>query len=108
MRFNLTTPPPETKERPSKVTELSAEEVDEAFIGCIEFLWNRPEWDASHKWLGPKGYITACDNVIADIRAFEARGHQFEPPSEDEWDRFTNPALGVPHEQHGVDGAKPD
>lgn len=70
------------------MTELSAEEIDEAFISCIEFLWNRNAWDDAHKWLGPKGYLAACDHAIADIRAFEARGHQFEPPSDEEWDYF--------------------
>lgn len=95
MTLYLTTPQQttETKERPSKTTELSAEELDEAFIGCIEFLWNRSDWDQSHMWLGPKGYITACDNMIADIRAFEARGHQFEPPSEVEWKPFLDLGL---------------
>lgn len=82
-----------TQERPQRMTELSAEEIDEAFLGCMEFLWNRVEWDHVHKWLGPTGYTQACDNVIADIRAFEARGHQFEPPSEDEWEPYLDLGL---------------
>jgi hypothetical protein len=99
MSIRLQIPALELKERPQRLTELTAEELDEAFMGCIEFLWNRTEWDNSHKWLGPNGYINACDNVIADIRAFEARGHQFEPPSDEEWDVFLNKAFGVPHER---------
>lgn len=85
----------ESKERPQRMTELSAEELGEAFISCIEFLWNRDAWDRARQWLGVHRYILACDNVIADIRAFEARGHQFEPPSEEEWDSFLNPDLGL-------------